>query len=315
MSEWENGGEIVALAGSFVEEFGQDRETRSRRAREEELDQKGLDVIKYYLKEIRERPLLTFEQEQSLAKRISRGDQEARTLMIESNLRLVVAFGKRYINRGMPFADIIAEGNIGLIRAVEKFNYRLGYRFSTYASWWIRQAIERAIMNHASIIRLPVHVAESLNVYLRTVRRLKQELNREPWVEEVAKRMGISVEKARGLSQTSRDVRSLDTLAGDDEENSPFYYLEDTSTPSPASGPDHAGRRRLIAERLEALSPNERKVLQMRFGLIDDEPVTLDTIGKELGITRERVRQIANNALGKIRAMMKKKNILAEEML
>jgi RNA polymerase sigma factor (sigma-70 family) len=316
MSEWENGGGSVMTADPFVEESDRNHEMTSiRRAREEEQDQKGLDVIKYYLKEIRERPLLTFKEEQSLAKRIARGDQEARALMIESNLRLVVAFGKRYINRGLPFADIIAEGNIGLIRAVEKFNYKMGYRFSTYASWWIKQAIERAIVNQVGIIRLPVHVSESLSVYLRTVRKMKQELKREPWIDEVAKRMGISIEKARGLSQISRDVHSLDTLVGDDEESSLFNYLEDTSTPSPASGSYHLHRRRLIEERLDALTPNERKVLQMRFGLIDDEAVTLDTIGKEMGITRERVRQIANNALDKIRAMMREQNIIAEEIL
>ena len=315
MSEWEYGSGSVAFADPAVEEFGLERETVSRRVREEELDQKGLDVIKYYLKEIRERPLLTFEQEQRLAKRIAKGDQEARALMIESNLRLVVAFGKRYINRGLPFADIIAEGNIGLIRAVEKFNYKLGYRFSTYASWWIKQAIERAIVNQAGIIRLPVHVAESLSIYVRTVRTMKQELKRDPWIDEVAKRMRISVEKARGLSQISRDVHSLDSLAGDDDEHSLLNYLEDANAPSPASGTDQLRRRRIIAERLDSLSPNERKVLQMRFGLINDEPVTLDTIGKELGITRERVRQIANQALSKVRAMMREQNIVAEEIL
>ena len=315
MSDWENGGESTALADPFVEEFGRDRETRPRRDREETGDQSGLDTIKYYLKEIRERPLLTIEQEQSLAKRIARGDQEARKIMIESNLRLVVSFGKRYINRGLPFADIIEEGNIGLIKAVERFDHTLGFRFSTYASWWIKQSIERAIVNQAGIIRLPVHVAESVNIYARTLRRLKQELHRDPRIDEIARGMKISVEKARGLSQISRDVQSLDTLAGDNDENSLLHYLEDTSMPSPASGSDHERRRRLVAEQLEELTPNERKVLQMRFGLIDDEPVTLDTIGKELGITRERVRQIANQALGKIRTIIREKNILAEEML
>lgn len=315
MNEWEYGGESVMTADPLVEEFDWSRKTRDRSARAEEQDQKGLDVIKYYLKEIRERPLLTFEQEQILAKRIARGDQEARTLMIESNLRLVVAFGKRYINRGLPFSDIIAEGNIGLIRAVEKFDHKMGYRFSTYASWWIRQSIERAIVNQVGIIRLPVHVAESLSIYMRTLRKMKQELKREPWIDEIAKRMGISVEKARGLSQVSRDVHSLDALIGDDEEHSLFNYLEDTTTPSPASAAEHVRRRKLITDRLKALTPNERKVLQMRFGLIDDDPVTLDTIGKELGITRERVRQIVNQALGKIREMLREQNIPAEEML
>jgi len=170
-------------------------------------------------------------------------------------------------------------------------------------------------VNQAGIIRLPVHVAESLSVYVRTVRTMKQELKRDPWIDEVAKRMRISVEKARGLSQISRDVHSLDSLAGDDEEHSLLNYLEDANAPSPASGTDQLRRRRIIAERLDSLSPNERKVLQMRFGLINDEPVTLDTIGKELGITRERVRQIANQALSKVRAMMREQNIVAEEIL
>ncbi len=276
---------------------------------------RGLDAIKYYLKEIRRTPLLTFEQEQSLAKRIAQGDQEARAQMIEANLRLVVAIGKKYINRGLPFSDIIEEGNLGLIRAVEKFQYQRGFKFSTYASWWIKQSIERAIVNQTRTIRLPVHIAEIVNAYLRSSRQLTQKLGRDPSVEEIAKKMRTTVEKVRSISQVVRETYSLDMLIGDQEEDTLKDILQDNNSLSPASVSDDIRRREHIDEWLGQLSVSERKVVEMRFGLNDGEPMTLDAIGKEFGITRERVRQIETQALNKLRSITKRKKIDLEGML
>ncbi len=275
----------------------------------------GLDAIKYYLKEIRKTPLLTFEQEQELAKRIAEGDQAARARMIESNLRLVVAIGKKYINRGLPFSDIIEEGNLGLIRAVEKFQYQRGFKFSTYASWWIKQSIERAIVNQTRTIRLPVHIAEIVNAYTRATRQLTQKLGREPVVEEIAKKMRVTIEKVRSISQVVRETYSLDMLIGDQEEDTLKDILQDTNSLSPASVSDDIRRREHIDDWLKQLSVSEKKVVEMRFGLNDGEPMTLDSIGKEFGITRERVRQIETQALNKLRAITKRKKIDLEGML
>ena len=277
--------------------------------------QRGLDAIKYYLKEIRKTPLLTFEQEQELAKRIEKGDQEARARMIEANLRLVVAIGKKYINRGLQFSDIIEEGNLGLIRAVEKFQYERGFKFSTYASWWIKQSIERAIVNQTRTIRLPVHIAEIVNSYLRTVRQLTQSLGREPQIEEIAKKMKVTVDKVRSVSQVVRETYSLDMLIGDQEEDTLKDILQDTNAVSPASFSDEIRRKEFIDEWLHQLSISERRVIELRFGLVDGEPRTLDAIGKEFGITRERVRQIETQALNKLRAITKRKKIDFEGML
>ena len=278
-------------------------------------DQRGLDAIKYYLKEIRKTPLLTFEQEQELAKRILQGDEEARARMIEANLRLVVAIGKKYINRGLQFSDIIEEGNLGLIRAVEKFQYQKGFKFSTYASWWIKQAIERAIVNQTRTIRLPVHIAEIVNSYMRAVRQLTQTLGREPQIEEIAKKMKVPVDKARSISQIVRETYSLDMLIGDQEEDTLKDIIQDNNALSPASFSDDIRRREYIDEWLQQLSVSERKVIELRFGLNDGEPKTLDSIGKEFGITRERVRQIETQALNKLRAITKRKKIDLEGML
>jgi RNA polymerase sigma factor RpoS len=277
--------------------------------------QKGLDAIKYYLKEIRKTPLLTFEQEQELAKRIEQGDGDARAKMIEANLRLVVAIGKKYINRGLQFSDIIEEGNLGLIRAVEKFQYERGFKFSTYASWWIKQSIERAIVNQTRTIRLPVHIAEIVNSYMRAVRQLTQSLGREPQIEEIAKKMRVTVDKVRSISQVVRETYSLDMLIGDQEEDTLKDILQDSNALSPASFSDDIRRREHIEEWLQQLSVSERKVIELRFGLNDGEPKTLDSIGKEFGITRERVRQIETQALNKLRAITKRKKIDLEGML
>ena len=276
---------------------------------------KGLDAIKYYLKEIRKTPLLTFDQEQELAKKIEKGDQDARAKMIESNLRLVVAIGKKYINRGLQFSDIIEEGNLGLIRAVEKFQSERGFKFSTYASWWIKQSIERAIVNQTRTIRLPVHIAEIVNSYMRATRQLTQSLGRDPQIEEVAKKMKVTVDKVRSISQVVRETYSLDMLIGDQEEDTLKDILQDNNALSPASVSDDIRRREHIDDWLQQLSVSEKKVVEMRFGLVDGEPKTLDSIGKEFGITRERVRQIETQALNKLRVITKRKKIDLEGML
>jgi RNA polymerase sigma factor RpoS len=314
----------LADAGTFQEgdgekdeaekEAGSDEETPSQSS-EAASPQRGLDAIKYYLKEIRKTPLLTFDQEQELAKRIERGDQEARAKMIEANLRLVVAIGKKYINRGLQFSDIIEEGNLGLIRAVEKFQYQRGFKFSTYASWWIKQSIERAIVNQTRTIRLPVHIAEIVNSYLRTTRQLTQSLGHDPSIEEIAKKMKVTVEKVRSVSQVVRETYSLDMLIGDQEEDTLKDILQDTNAVSPASFSDEIRRREHIDDWLQQLSVSERKVIEMRFGLADGEPKTLDAIGKDFGITRERVRQIETQALNKLRVITRRKKIDLEGML
>jgi RNA polymerase sigma factor RpoS len=297
------------------ESRGSSTEESAEAASDSGSGQKGLDAIKYYLKEIRKTPLLTFEQEQELAKRIAQGDQEARARMIEANLRLVVAIGKKYINRGLQFSDIIEEGNLGLIRAVEKFQYQRGFKFSTYASWWIKQAIERAIVNQTRTIRLPVHIAEIVNSYLRATRQLTQSLGRDPQIEEIAKKMKVTVEKVRSISQVVRETYSLDMLIGDQEEDTLKDILQDNNALSPATFSDEIRRREYIDEWLQQLSVSERKVIEMRFGFVDGEPKTLDSIGKEFGITRERVRQIETQALNKLRSITKRKKIDLEEML
>ncbi|MFA5073637.1 MAG: sigma-70 family RNA polymerase sigma factor [Nitrospirota bacterium] len=276
---------------------------------------KGLDAVKYYLKDIRSMPLLTFAEEQMLGKKIAEGDQEARTAMIEANLRLVVAIGKKYINRGLPFGDILEEGNLGLIRAVEKFQYQRGLKFSTYAVWWIRQSIERAIVNQAKIIRLPVHVAGRVHAYSATVRHLTQDLGREPNIEEIAEKMKMSVEKVRNLSQVLRETYSLDMLIGDHEEDTLQSVIEDENALPPSVASDDIRRRRHIDDWLGQLREIERKVIELRFGLDGENPRTLDSIGKALSITRERVRQIQEQALRKLREITRTRTISFEEML
>jgi RNA polymerase sigma factor RpoS len=325
MSEKQQPVDDLMDAGTFQEgdgekeeadnEAGSNEPASGQPAEEAASPQKGLDAIKYYLKEIRKTPLLTFAQEQELAKRIEQGDQEARAKMIEANLRLVVAIGKKYINRGLQFSDIIEEGNLGLIRAVEKFQYQRGFKFSTYASWWIKQSIERAIVNQTRTIRLPVHIAEIVNSYLRTTRQLTQSLGREPSIEEIAKKMKVTVEKVRSISQVVRETYSLDMLIGDQEEDTLKDILQDTNAVSPARFSDEIRRKEHIDDWLQLLSVSERKVIEMRFGLVDGEPKTLDAIGKEFGITRERVRQIETQALNKLRVITRKKKIDLEGML
>ena len=316
MSEREKSVDDMMGEEPYAEEVEEKSEVEKKSSEaDDSASGRGLDAIKYYLKEIRKTPLLTFDQEQDLAKKIVQGDQVARANMIEANLRLVVAIGKKYINRGLQFSDIIEEGNLGLIRAVEKFQYERGFKFSTYASWWIKQSIERAIVNQTRTIRLPVHIAEIVNSYMRAMRQLTQSLGRDPQIEEIAKKMKVTVEKVRSISQVVRETYSLDMLIGDQEEDTLKDILQDTNAVSPASISDDKRRREYIDEWLTQLTVSERKVVEMRFGLVDGEPQTLDSIGKEFHITRERVRQIETQALNKLRAITKRKKIDFEEMV
>jgi RNA polymerase nonessential primary-like sigma factor len=308
-------------SGLLREELVETREEEPQQAFEQKRpvsnDQapKGLDAVKYYLKDIRSVSLLTFQEEQALGKRIAEGDQAARTAMIEANLRLVVAIGKKYINRGLPFADILEEGNIGLIRAVEKFQYERGFKFSTYAVWWIRQAIERAIVNQARVIRLPVHVAGMVHAYSSTVRHLTQVLGHEPALEDIAEKMGVSIERARNLSLVLRETYSLDMLIGDHEDDTLQNVLQDVNALSPENASDDLRRRKHVDEWLSQLGGVERTVIELRFGLDGENPRTLDSIGKELKITRERVRQIQEQALKKLKEITRARTVTFEDMV
>ncbi|MDA8101229.1 MAG: sigma-70 family RNA polymerase sigma factor [Nitrospiraceae bacterium] len=290
------------------------RQEREEKVSEKDDNTAGLDALKYYLKEIRKYPLLTFEEEQALAKRILKKDEGARRQMIESNLRLVIAIGKRYINRGLPFSDIIEEGNIGLMRAVEKFDHKRGFKFSTYASWWIRQAVERAIACQVRIVRLPIHVGEFASTYTRAVRKLTQTLGREPSAQEVAKALKTSVAKVRSIAQVVRETLSLDNYIGAVEEDTLQDYIEDVEAPAPDENIDEQLRKKRIQEWLSELSEGERSILIRRFGLDGKETQTLDSIGKSLGITRERVRQIEGVAIGKLKEMMDARSLTAEDI-
>jgi RNA polymerase primary sigma factor/RNA polymerase nonessential primary-like sigma factor len=275
-----------------------------------------MDAIKSYLKEIRKSVLLTFEQEQDLGKRIQeQGDEDARRQMIESNLRLVVSMGKRYINRGLPFSDIIEEGNIGLIRAVEKFDYKRGFKFSTYASWWIRQAIERAIINQSKMIRLPVHVVEKLNHYMAISEQLMQEMNHVPTAKEVARRMKVKEDEILEIQQLIRKTYSLDSPIGGREDTSLKDVIEDTSQIPPSIMAIGIRNREEIEKWLGTLKENERKVVTLRFGLGGEMSHTLEEIGNVFGLTRERVRQIEHSAITKLRAIIDQKTIKPEEIL
>jgi RNA polymerase nonessential primary-like sigma factor len=294
-------------------ESDEERETGEEAG--EERFSAGLDVLKQYLKEVRKHPLLTFEEEQALARRVRKGDEEARARMIESNLRLVISIGKRYISRGLPFADIIEEGNLGLMHAVEKFDHRYGYRFSTYASWWIRQAIERAITNQVRLIRLPILVAESVSAYNRAARTLRQRNNAEPSVHEIAAAMKLSVNKVRSISQLAQDTLSLDGFIGSSDGDTFKDVIEDTDTPWPDEPSSVRWRKDQIGRLLAELPEGERSVVSRRFGLDGTEPQTLGHIGAGLGITRERVRQIEYAALSRLRATLKTKSLTPEDLL
>ena len=260
------------------------------------------DSVRLYLREIGKIPLLNAEEELALAQRVVAGDKEAKDQMAEANMRLVVSIAKRYVGRGLDLLDLIQEGNTGLLRAVEKFDPDKGFKFSTYATWWIRQAITRAIADQARTIRIPVHMVETINKLLRTQRRLTQEFNREPSNEEIAKEMEIDVAKVEHIMKIKQDISSLDASIRDDEEESvlsDFIEDEDAAAPSEAAGQQLL--REVIDEIFQSLTPREVRILQLRFGLVDGYCYTLEEVGKKFGVTRERIRQIEAQALSRLR--------------
>lgn len=262
------------------------------------------DAIKLYLREIQMTKLLTADDERELAGRIAKGDKAARDKMIESNLRLVVKIAKRYINRGLPFLDLIEEGNMGLIKAVERFKLSKECRFSTYATWWIRQSIERALVNQSRTIRLPVHVSDDINKMLRVTRELVQRMNREPSVKEVAAEMEVSTVYVRRLMVLLKKTYSIERPMGENNDYFLIDTIEDTSTISPAVLLEDVNKYELISKWFDTLSETEKQILTLRFGLDDKEPQTLDTIGRSFGVTRERIRQIEAKSLEKLRKMV-----------
>ncbi len=259
------------------------------------------DPVRMYLKEIGKVPLLSADEEIELAKRMEEGDEEAKKRLAEANLRLVVSIAKRYVGRGMLFLDLIQEGNLGLIKAVEKFDYRKGYKFSTYATWWIRQAITRAIADQARTIRIPVHMVETINKLIRVSRQLLQELGREPTPEEIAAEMKLPVERVREILKISQEPVSLETPIGEEEDSHLGDFIQDDNVPVPADAAAFTLLKEQLVEVLSTLTDREQKVLRLRFGLDDGRARTLEEVGKEFNVTRERIRQIEAKALRKLR--------------
>ena len=267
------------------------------------------DPVRMYLKEIGKVSLLTADEERELAIRMEQGDEEANKKLCESNLRLVVSIAKRYLNRGLSFLDLIQEGNLGLIKAVDKFDYTKGYKFSTYATWWIRQAITRSIADQARTIRIPVHMVETINKLIRISRQLLQEYGREPTSEEIAKEMGITVEKVREIKKISQDPVSLETPIGEEEDSHLGDFIPDDDVPAPVDAAAYSMLKEQLMEVLDTLSDREKKVLMLRFGLEDGRPRTLEEVGKEFNVTRERIRQIEAKALRKLRHPSRSKKL------
>lgn len=269
----------------------------------------SVDSVRMYLKEIGKIDLLTFEQEVSLAQAIERGSDSAREQLINANLRLVVSIAKKYIGRGLTFLDLVQEGNQGLMRAVEKFDWKRGFKFSTYATWWIRQAITRAIADQAKTIRIPVHMVETINKVYKATRALTQRLGHEPGVEQIAEEVGITVDKVEEIYRISQDTTSLATPVGDDEDSFLGDFIEDTTQPSPYEETSKELLRESIEEVLESLDERESKVLALRFGLLGETPKTLEEVGRIFNVTRERIRQIEAKALRKLRHPSRRKKL------
>ena len=267
------------------------------------------DPVRMYLREIGKIPLLTFDEELELAKRILEGDEEAKQKLAESNLRLVVSIAQKYVGRGMLFLDLIQEGNMGLIKAVEKFDYTKGFKFSTYATWWIRQAITRAIADQARTIRIPVHMVETINKLIRTSRNLLQQMGREPTPEEIAKEMEIPVEKVVEIQKIAQDPVSLETPIGEEEDSHLGDFIQDEDSPAPHDAASYTLLKEQLEEVMNTLTPREAKVLKLRFGLEDGKSRTLEEVGKEFNVTRERIRQIEAKALRKLRHPSRSKKL------
>ncbi len=279
---------------------------------EEEVEEEPLDLdapdvstdaLQLFLKDIGKVDLLTASQEVELAKKIERGDHYAKQCMVEANLRLVVSIAKRYRNQGLPFLDLIQEGTIGLVRAAEKFDYRKGFKFSTYATWWIRQAVARALADKSRTIRMPVHVVEKLNKIVRSERKLRGELGREPTAIEIGRELDLSSEEVEQIRRSSQLPVSLEKPVGDDEESEFGHFLTDETAPLPEESAEQALRRDTLKQILCSLSPREQKILEMRYGLDGEQPRTLDEVGRAFNVTRERIRQIENQCLKKLRAL------------
>ena len=267
------------------------------------------DPVRMYLKEIGRVPLLTAEEEIEIAQRMEQGDEEAKKKLAEANLRLVVSIAKRYVGRGMLFLDLIQEGNLGLIKAVEKFDYRKGYKFSTYATWWIRQAITRAIADQARTIRIPVHMVETINKTIRVSRQLLQELGHDPSAEEIADEMGMPVEKVRDILKIAQEPVSLETPIGEEDDSHLGDFIPDEDASEPSEAASFSLLREQLEEVLDTLAPREKKVLELRFGIVDGRTRTLEEVGKEFNVTRERIRQIEAKALRKLRHPSRSKKL------
>ena len=289
----------------IVDEAEKKKEIYDQFAKEINID----DSVKMYLKDIGRVPLLSSEEEKNLAKLMSEGDADAKHKLADANLRLVVSIAKRYMGRGMQFLDLIEEGNLGLLKAVEKFDYSKGFKFSTYATWWIRQAITRAIADQARTIRIPVHMVETINKQVRISRRLLQEFGREPTPAEIAEAMGVTEEKVREIQKISQEPVSLETPIGEEEDSHLGDFIEDEQSTSPADAVNNAMLREQLMSVLSTLTPREERVLRLRYGLDDGKTRTLEEVGKEFAVTRERIRQIEAKALRKLRHPSKLKKL------